>query len=67
MICLVGEMAVMRDSEIHQVSNLQAKGKDLVSLHIYSPPLLRMDTYSLTDEAIGEFIPIFYESAGSGI
>jgi len=63
----VDEMAVMQDSEIHQVSNLQAEGKDLVTLHIYSPPLLRMDTYSLTDKAIGEFIPVFYESAGSGI
>ncbi len=63
----VGELAVTQDSEIHQVSNLQTEGTDLVTLHIYSPPLLRMDTYSLTDSAIGEYKPLFYESAGSGI
>ena len=27
---------------------------DLVALHIYSPPLLRMGTYSLTERTRGE-------------
>ena len=62
-----GERAVTQDSEIHQVSNLQLSGTDLVTLHIYSPPLLRMDTYSLTEKSIGEFKPMIFESAGSGI
>jgi len=62
-----GELAVTQDSEIHQVSNLQTEGTDLITLYIYSPPLLRMDTYSLTDKTVGEFKPLFYESAGSGI
>ncbi len=63
----VGESTALQDADIHQVSNLQAEGTDLVTLHIYSPPLLRMDTYSLTDATVGEFIPMIYEMHGSGI
>lgn len=43
-----------QDSDLHQISNLQAGDADLVTLHIYSPPLLRMGTYSLTDAKRGE-------------
>ncbi len=64
----VGDVCATQDSGIHQVSNLQSKGNDLVTLHVYSPPLLRMDTYSLTTAAIGEFRPTVIEHAdGSGI
>jgi cysteine dioxygenase len=42
------------DDDIHQVSNLQAGHADLVTLHIYSPPLLRMDVFSLDSPAIQE-------------
>jgi cysteine dioxygenase len=42
------------DNDIHQVSNLQSGRADLVTLHIYSPPLLRMDMYSLESPAIQE-------------
>lgn len=35
------------DDDIHQVSNLQSGGADLITLHIYSPPLLRMEVFSL--------------------
>lgn len=42
------------DTDMHQVSNLQAGDADLVTLHVYSPPLLRMGTYSLTDRTRGE-------------
>ena len=64
---LPGSVAVTQDAEIHQMSNLQAPGKDAVTLHVYSPPLFRMDTYSLTDPGVGEFRPMVLESAGSGI
>jgi cysteine dioxygenase len=47
-----GEICASADADIHQVSNLQAGGADLVTLHIYSPPLLRMDVYSLETNAI---------------
>lgn len=64
----VGDVAVTMDANIHQVSNLCAPGDDLVTLHIYSPPLLRMDTYSLTDPTIGQFTPMILEHVhGSGI
>ena len=35
--------------------NLQAGGKDLVTLHLYSPPLLRMDMFSLDSPAVQEW------------
>ncbi|MDA7978277.1 MAG: cysteine dioxygenase family protein [Pirellulales bacterium] len=43
------------DADKHQISNLQTDQADLVTMHIYSPPLLRMNMYSLTDGAIEEF------------
>jgi DMSO/TMAO reductase YedYZ molybdopterin-dependent catalytic subunit len=49
-----GSVFVNEDADMHQVSNLQAGSADLVTLHIYSPPLLRMGTYSLTDRTRGE-------------
>lgn len=43
-------------------------GQDLVTLHIYSPPLLVMGTYSLTDDRVGEFVPPVHEfTHGAGI
>ncbi len=64
----VGGVASTQDAEIHQVSNLQSAGEDLVTLHVYSPPLMRMDTYSLIDRTVGEFRPMVLEHAlGSGI
>ena len=42
-----GLVCSSQDDEIHQVSNLQAIGSNLVTLHVYSPPLRRMDTFSL--------------------
>ncbi|MEK6676192.1 MAG: cysteine dioxygenase family protein [Planctomycetota bacterium] len=63
-----GEVVVSQDAEIHQISNLQARGEDLITLHIYSPPLVRMDSYSLTETAIQEYRPITHEfSMGDGI
>lgn len=56
------------DSDIHEVSNLQPGDADLVTLHVYSPPLLVMGTYSLTDPIRKEFVdPIHEFAAGAGI
>jgi cysteine dioxygenase len=54
------------DSDIHQVSNLQAGDADLVTLHVYAPPLLRMGTYSLYDLSRGCEVwePLFSDAAG---
>lgn len=49
-----GEVCCTQDLDLHQMSNLQPGSADLVTLHVYSPPLLRMQTYSLTDLARGE-------------
>lgn len=50
-----GHVCGSQDDDIHQISNLQSPGTDLVTLHIYSPPLTQMGTYSLTDTRRGEF------------
>ncbi|MBW7906842.1 MAG: cysteine dioxygenase family protein [Phycisphaerae bacterium] len=60
-----GQVCATYDMDIHQVSNLQPPGRDLVTLHIYSPPLLVMGTYSLFDLARAEYAdPVFADGAG---
>ena len=54
-----------RDSDMHQVSNLQPGNADLVTLHVYSPPLMFMGTYSLTSPARGSE-PMFVEYCEAG-
>ena len=49
-----GAVCGSENADMHQISNLQAGAADLVTLHIYSPPLARMGTYSLTDAIRGE-------------
>ena len=63
-----GQVCGSYDTDIHQVSNLQPGDADLVTLHVYSPPLHVMGTYSLTDPVRKEFIdPIFEFASGAGI
>ena len=64
-----GEVCASVDQNIHQISNLQANSADLVTLHIYSPPLRTMGTYSLTDAQVRHveepiFIPEWCDGAG---
>jgi cysteine dioxygenase len=40
-----GYICAADDADIHQVANMQAKGTDLITLHIYSPPIRKMNTY----------------------
>ncbi len=62
-----GSVCASQDDDIHQMSNLQS-GIDLVTLHIYSPPLLVMGQYSLTVPTVAEFAdPIFEFALGGGI
>ena len=49
-----GSICATQDSDLHQISNLQDGTADLVTLHVYSPPLARMNTYSITDLMRGE-------------
>jgi cysteine dioxygenase len=55
-----------QDTDIHQVSNLQAGRKNLVTMHIYSPALMVMGTYNLTDTDRGEELMFeeFHDAAG---
>jgi len=63
----VSDVCASRDADIHQVSNLHGDD-DLVTLHLYSPPLLVMGQYSLTTAEPTEFLdPVFEFSSGSGI
>ena len=56
----VGGVCGSQDLDLHQVSNLQDGDADLVTLHVYSPPLRWMGTYSLTDDTRGQE-PMFVE------
>ncbi len=61
-----GSLIGSEDADIHQVSNLQAENADLVTLHIYAPPLNRMNTFSLYDASRGVEVwdPEFSDAAG---
>jgi cysteine dioxygenase len=61
-----GSLLGSEDADMHQVSNLQAGDADLVTLHVYAPPLTRMTTYSLYDVSRGydEWALEFSDAAG---
>lgn len=64
----VGSVIGSFDGDTHQISNLQPPGQDLVTLHIYSPPLLRMNRFSLTDSHVEIFVdPVEFFGEGAGI
>jgi cysteine dioxygenase len=50
-----GHLCASADEDVHQMSNLQARGADLVTLHVYSPPLLRMEMFSLDSPVVSEW------------
>jgi cysteine dioxygenase len=64
-----GDSCASQDADVHQMSNLQAEGTDLVTLHIYSPPLYRMNMYSLVDAKVKQFFDPVNEEflSGAGI
>lgn len=49
---------VSQDSDTHQISNLQEENKDLITLHLYSPPLNRMKTFSIESRRSIEYKPL---------
>ena len=63
---VIDEIRVEETSLIHQISNLQAENGTAVSVHIYVPPLVRMNVYSLEDPAVRNILPQYF-SLGSGI
>src|ERR1041385_4653516 len=62
-----GFMCVTEDLDIHRISNDQPDGQELITLHIYSPPLLTMGQYSPEDSTMRDFtdeVRVFAEGAG---
>jgi cysteine dioxygenase len=65
-----GTICATEDDDIHQVSNLAEDGGDLVTLHLYSPPLLRMGTYTLFGSDVVSYQEPVYDNLlvdGGGI
>lgn len=65
-----GNVCGSQDDDLHQVSNLQPEGQDLVTLHVYSPALMTMGVYSLTDRTVRDFFDPIHTLAfahGDGI
>ena len=63
---VIEQTRVEETSLIHQISNLQAENATTVSVHIYVPPLVRMNVYSLEDPAVRNILPQYF-SLGAGI
>jgi cysteine dioxygenase len=51
----MGEIVASHDSETHAVANFQPAGADLVTLHVYSPPLKAMRVFAPDGRAGGEW------------
>ena len=62
----VGATRVEETSLIHQISNLQSENSRAISVHVYVPPLIRMNVYSLEDPSVRNVLPQYF-SFGSGI
>jgi cysteine dioxygenase len=62
-----GGVTASQDDDMHQISNLQAGAADLVTLHVYSPPLLVMGTYSILDTSRGQEPMLLEFSDAAGI
>jgi cysteine dioxygenase len=51
--------------DIHQLGNPEVSGQDLVTLHIYAPPLGVLNTYKVGSREIGHYSPNeFMDGAG---
>lgn len=62
-----GFTCATEDLDIHRLGNEQSAGKDLVTLHVYSPPLVKMGQYSTEDPGQWEFHDEIYSVGGEGI
>jgi len=64
---LPGNVIAGEDSDLHQVSNLQAGNANLVTFHVYSPPLVYMGTYDLFSTTRGQEPMLLQFSDAAGI
>ncbi|WP_374421501.1 cysteine dioxygenase family protein [Chromobacterium sp.] len=59
-----GSLTINGNLDIHQISNLQPYGEDLITLHLYSPPLRKMELFSLESTQVeqpGDSLSWVYE------
>lgn len=49
-----GYVCAAEDDDIHQVANAQSPDQDLITMHIYSPPIKRMNTYDYCSATVTE-------------
>jgi cysteine dioxygenase len=53
--CLeTGSVCVNRDADIHQMANLAPAGQDLITLHVYAPPLAATRIYSIGETVLAD-------------
>ncbi|MFA6045843.1 MAG: cysteine dioxygenase family protein [Phycisphaerales bacterium] len=61
-----GYICAANDSDIHEVANMQAPGTDLITLHIYSPPIRQMTTYDFAAPVPEECRSSYVKTAEAG-
>lgn len=52
-----GEVAGTDIPDIHRIGNHEESGQDLVTMHIYAPPLRVINTYRLGSSEVGQYMP----------
>jgi len=63
--CPAGEVTGAAVTDIHQLGNPEVSGRDLVTLHIYAPPLNVLNTYKIGSSDVGSYCPDhFMDGAG---
>jgi cysteine dioxygenase len=61
----VGEETTADIPDIHQIGNPEVSGQDLVTLHLYAPPLGVLNTYKVGSREMGHYSPNeFMDGAG---
>lgn len=55
--CRAGELTGADVPDIHQLGNPEVSGRDLVTLHIYAPPLSVLNTYKIGSAEVGHYSP----------
>jgi cysteine dioxygenase len=64
--CACGAVTGAGVTDIHQLGNPEVSGQDLVTLHIYAPPLNVLNTYKVGSADVGSYCPDHYTD-GAGI
>jgi cysteine dioxygenase len=60
-----GEATAADVPDIHQIGNPEVSGQDLVTLHLYAPPLGVLNTYKVGSSEVGHYSPNeFMDGAG---